>query len=46
MSNTQYQQYGGNPYGGGPNAEAGYGNGGQVHIPNLKFKMRIQESNN
>jgi hypothetical protein len=27
MSYTQYQQYGGNPYNNGPNAEAGQGGG-------------------
>ncbi|RDW81996.1 putative syntaxin-like protein psy1 [Coleophoma cylindrospora] len=36
MSYTQYQQYGGNPYNNGPDAESGYGNGTSLQQPGLQ----------
>jgi len=39
MSYTQYQQYGGNPYNNGPNAEAGQGGAGHLGQPELQQEM-------
>ncbi|KAG9234868.1 putative syntaxin-like protein psy1 [Amylocarpus encephaloides] len=40
MSNSQgYQQYGGNPYTGGPDAEAGYAQQGHLANPGLSHEM-------
>lgn len=39
MSYTQYQQYGGNPYNNGPNAEAGQGGAGYLGEPELNQEM-------
>jgi len=38
MSNTQYQQYGGNPYNNGPDAEAGQG-GANLATPGLDHEL-------
>jgi hypothetical protein len=42
MSYTQYQQYGGNPYNNGPNAEAGQG--GQVSFSSALDGMRARQN--
>jgi len=39
MSYTQYQQYGGNPYNNGPNAEAGHGGAGHLAQPELNQEL-------
>jgi len=39
MSYTQYQQYGGNPYNNGPNAEAGQGGAGHLGQPELQQEL-------
>jgi len=46
MSYTQYQQYGGNPYDNGPEAEAGAGQGdGQNYLSQSQTGLQPQESN-
>jgi hypothetical protein len=42
MSYTQYQQYGGNPYNNGPNAEAGQG--GAVSFSTTLDEMRARNN--
>jgi syntaxin 1B/2/3 len=42
MSYTQYQQYGGNPYNNGPNAEAGQG--GAVSLSSALQEMRSRQN--
>jgi len=39
MSYTQYQQYGGNPYNNGPDAEAGQGDGNHLAQPGLQQEI-------
>lgn len=39
MSYTQYQQYGGNPYSGGPEAEAGQASAGHLGTQDLSHEM-------
>lgn len=39
MSYTQYQQYGGNPYANGPDAEAGQGGANNLSTPGLNQEM-------
>ncbi len=44
MSYTQYQQYGGNPYNNGPNAEAGHGGAVSFSLALDKMRSRQNES--